>query len=89
MLNPLWKLRIPMPACEGWQDVPMPSARRHEEGYGLGFWNRYMNPSKLAEIHATVLTAVTMQEGKVEESNTKAKEQAKVDSASNPGFVRA
>lgn len=87
MHNPLWKLRIPMPKVDGWEDVQMPPARKHEEGEGLGFWNRYMNPAKLAEIHATLQTVMAAEDKAQATANAKAQEQAKSDITNNPGFT--
>ncbi len=61
--NPLWKLRLPLPDFKGWQSIQMPASRVHEEGRGLGLWSRYMNPAKLAEIHATVEASLIEIEG--------------------------
>ena len=87
MTNPLWKLRVPMPSCDGWQDVPMPAARKHEEGEGLGFWNRYMNPAKLAELHAAAQEAAAAREQVFNAASAEVQEQAKADVEKNPGFV--
>lgn len=86
MKNPLWKLRVPMPKTDGWQQVPMPEAKEHKEGQGLGLWNRYMNPAKLAEIHATVLSDMVDDQHKAVEQNVKGREEAQADIANNPGF---
>lgn len=86
MKNPLWKLRIPMPKVEGWQEVPMPAPKRHDEGQGLGFWNRYMNPGKLAEIHAAMSDEVVEKQRAQVEINIKAQGDAVVNIKTNPGF---
>jgi DNA polymerase III delta prime subunit len=87
MVNPLWKLRVPMPKTDGWQQVPLPAAKAHEEGEGLSFWNRYMNPAKLAEINAAISAAVIEKEKAQTEINIKAQGDAKVTIENNPGFT--
>ena len=87
MANPLWKLRLPLPAFLGWQNISMPLAREHAEGEGLSFWMRYMNPSKLAEIQASIQTAELAKERAQVEINTNGREEAKADIEHNPGFV--
>lgn len=86
MHNPLWKLRVPMPNFKGWQQIQMPPARTHEEGEGLGFWDRYMNQSKLAEIHASVQAAGQVQEQIKTEQDAKGHEEAKQNIEANPGL---
>jgi hypothetical protein len=88
MTNPLWKLRLPLPAFPGWQNISMPPAREHLAGEGLSFWTRYMNPSKLAEIHASIQDAEREKERALAEINTKGREEARADIELNPGFVR-
>lgn len=86
MSNPLWKLRLPLPAFPGWQNISMPSAREHKEGEGLSLWTRYMNPAKLAEIHATVQMEAGAVEARVMEQAAKGRAEAQAVLASNPGF---
>lgn len=86
MENPYWKLRIPMPNIEGWKKIEMPAAKVHAEGEGLGFWNRYMNPSALAEIHASVQAEAKAAEEAKEVSDAAAREAAMAELANNPGF---
>jgi hypothetical protein len=88
MANPLWKLRLPLPAFPGWQNISMPLAREHAEGEGLSFWTRYMNPSRLAEIQAALQAAELEKERAQVEINTKGREEAKADIEHNPGFAR-
>lgn len=42
--SPLWKTHLPLPDFYGWQSVVMPVAQKHEEGRGLGFWQKYFDP---------------------------------------------
>ena len=86
-VNPLWKLRFPLPDFSGWKNVPMPSAREHAAGDGLHFWNRYMNPGALAGIHAATLDAERRkQEQQCAEQET-ARQQARATLAANPGLT--
>lgn len=52
MQNPLWKLRIPRaPYTDAaLADASLPEPRPYEEGEGLGFWNKYMNPQAYKSI---------------------------------------
>ena len=84
--NPLWKLRLPLPDFKGWQAIELPAARVHEEGNGLSLWSRYMNPSRLAEIHATVESALLEIEGKVQATIALNREAAFERLALNPGL---
>lgn len=86
MSNPLWKLRIPMPDVEGFENVPLPAAKKHEEGVGLGFWNRYMNPSALAEIHALVQSDIDAASEELIQKNIEAQDEARSSIETNPGF---
>ncbi len=86
MLNPLWKLRLPLPAFPDWQNISMPSAREHKEGEGLSLWTRYMNPAKLAEIHATVHNEIVESEQRAVEQNAQDRDQAVAAIAQNPCF---
>jgi hypothetical protein len=86
MVNPLWKLRLPLPGFAGWQNVSLPPAREHVEGDGLSLWSRYMNPVRLAEIHATVLIEAAAAESKAVEQKAKGRDEAKADMVQNPGF---
>ncbi len=86
MVNPLWKLRLPLPAFPGWQQLSMPPARKHLEGEGLGLWTRYMNPARLAEIHATILGDIAEDEKKTTEQNVRSQAEAKTNIELNPGF---
>ena len=87
MKNPHWKLRVPMPKVEGWQLVPMPAPKKHEEGRGLGFWNRYMNPAALAAIHENIQAEAIANEKASVEISIKAQGDAKVSIEQNPGFT--
>ena len=86
MSNPLWKLRLPLPAFPGWQNISMPAAREHREGEGLSLWTRYMNPAKLAEIHATVQMEAAAVKLRVVEHAAKGREEAAAIMKQNPGF---
>jgi hypothetical protein len=66
----------------------MPPAREHADGEGLSFWRRYMNPSRLAEIQASLQAAELEKERAQVEINTKGREEAKADIEHNPGFAR-
>jgi hypothetical protein len=48
---------------------------------------RYMNPSKLAEIQASMQAAELEKERAQVETNTKGRAEAKADIELNPGFV--
>ena len=52
--NPLWKLRLPLPPFPGWQKIPMPAAREHQEGEGLGYWNRFVDEQRMEEFISTL-----------------------------------
>ena len=86
MSNPLWKLRLPLPAFPGWQNISMPSAREHKEGEGLSLWTRYMNPAKLAEIHATAQIEAAAAKSKAVEQKVKGRDAAKAGMKQKPGF---
>ncbi len=86
MQNPYWKLRIPMPKIDGWEKIGMPDAKVHAEGEGLGFWNRYMNPGALAEIHATVQEDAKALEQATAVANAVARQEAIEALAKNPGL---
>jgi hypothetical protein len=86
MVNPLWKVRLPLPDFTGWQDIPLPAAKKHEEGEGLSFWNRYMNPSRLAEIQAAVREAEEERLSTLQAQQAADHNQAKADLANSPGI---
>ena len=86
MSNPLWKLRLPLPAFPNWQNISMPSAREHKEGEGLSLWTRYMNPAKLAEVHATAQIEAAAAESKAVEQKVKGRDEAKAGMKQKPGF---
>jgi hypothetical protein len=75
-----------LPDFAGWQNISMPPAREHVEGDGLSLWSRYMNPARLAEIHATVLIEAAAAESKAVEQTAKDLYEAKADMEQNPGF---
>jgi len=85
--SPIWKLRVPMPNFKGWESVVMPPSREHIEGDGLNFWDRYMNPTKLAEIHKAVQNAVADMEANNETRVRQTRVQAEQDLMMNPGLV--
>ena len=85
--NPLWKLRLPLPNFNGWQSIQLPAARVHDEGRGLGLWSRYMNPAKLAEIHATVEASILETEGNEKAATALNREAAFERLSLNPGFI--
>lgn len=84
--NPLWKLRIPEPPYHDWQAVPMPPARPHAEGEGLGLWTRYMNPVRLAEIHAQIVAAATEQDARAAAESAQGRAGAREQARYNPGL---
>ena len=86
MANPLWKLRLPLPAFPGWQNIAMPVAREHKEGEGLSLWTRYMNPARLAEIHAAVQSAIIESEQQAPEQDAKGCDEAQAGMVQNVGF---
>ena len=71
-----------------WSDCAkrLPPAREHVEGNGLSLWSRYMNPAKLAEIHAAVHNEIVESEQKSVEQNAQGRNQAIAAIAQNPGF---
>ena len=85
-VNPLWKLRIPEPPYQDWKNIPMPAARAHEEGRGLSLWTRYMNPARLAEIHAEIETAAVEQTAHARGNAARARDDARAQVANNPGL---
>jgi hypothetical protein len=84
--NPLWMLRVPMPEFDGWQDVPMPPARTHSQGDGLNFWNRFMNPSKLAEIREEAVYTQQNRENEFVARNEEVIVNTKASLRRNPGL---
>ena len=86
MVNPLWKLRLPLPAFPDWEKTAMPAAREHREGEGLCLWTRYMNPARLAEIHATVQDAMAEDEQKAVAQKVTGREEARAGMELNPGY---
>ena len=86
MVNPLWKLRLPLPAFPDWEKAAMPAARVHREGEGLCLWTRYMNPARLAEIHASVQDAMAEDEQKTVAHKVAGREEARADMELNPGY---
>lgn len=61
-LNPLWKLRFPLPDFGDWKSISMPAPKEAAitgTGQGLELWDRYMNPARLAQIHTSVTQAMT------------------------------
>lgn len=87
MINPLWRVRFPLPDFKDWRSVLLPPPRTHPEGTGLGFWDRYMNPGTLKAIHHQI--AVTVQNG-VTARVVLAKQQslsARARIAANPGLT--
>lgn len=58
-VNPLWRLRFPLPPFADWRAVPMPAkSSAVTNAGGLDLWNRYMNPMRLSQIHTAVEQAV-------------------------------
>jgi len=49
MVNPLWRVRLPLPDFSDWQAVELPAPKPHEEGEGLGLWRRYMDTTSGAQ----------------------------------------
>jgi len=86
IVNPLWKLRIPEPPYQEWKTIPMPAARAHGEGEGLSLWTRYMNPTRLAEIHADIEAAATEQTTRTLGNNARSRDDARAQLAINPGL---
>jgi hypothetical protein len=86
IVNPLWKLRIPEPPYQDWKNISMPAARTHEEGEGLSLWTRYMNPVRLAEIHADIEAAAAEQEARTLGNAARARDEARAQLAINPGL---
>lgn len=87
-MNPLWKLRFPLPDFSRWKDVQLPSAQEHVAGDGLNFWNRYMNPGALAAIHAAALDAERRTQEQREDEQETARQRARAMLAANPGLTR-
>lgn len=87
-VNPLWKLRFPLPDFSGWKDVPLPSAHEHVAGDGLHFWNRYMNPGALAAIHAASLDVERRTQEQRATEQKDARQRARDALAANPGLTR-
>jgi hypothetical protein len=52
----------------------------------LSLWSRYMNPARLAEIHATVLIEAAAAESKAVEQTAKGRVEARAGMEQNPGF---
>ncbi len=82
MKNALWKLRLPLPDFKDWQQITMPPAREHNEGEGLGYWDKFVDEARISEFVASI-------------ENQKQKESAVIDTARkaaagslhlNPGF---
>jgi hypothetical protein len=86
IVNPLWKLRIPEPPYQNWKNIPMPAARTHEEGRGLSLWTRYMNPVRLAEIHADIEAVATEQAARTLGNAARARDDARAQLVINPGL---
>lgn len=80
--NPLWKLRFPLPPFDGWRQVPMPTARIHEEGEGLGYWTRFVDEQQIAEL----LAVLDDREAVAERDLTTRRTVADAALAGNPGF---
>jgi hypothetical protein len=87
-VNPFWKLRFPLPDFNGWKEVALPTAQSCQEGEGLHFWQRYMNPGALAAIHAATLDAEQRRRVQREADQATALRQARDTLARNPGLVR-
>lgn len=85
--NPLWRLRFPLPPFGDWKSIQMPSARTHTEGEGLSFWTRYMDPAKLADIHAQVLTVVKDRDEDVKRDAELRGRDARLQLRENPGLL--
>ncbi len=64
----------------------MPAAREHREGEGLCLWTRYMNPARLAEIHASVQHVMAEDEHKAEAQKAAGREEARAGMELNPGY---
>lgn len=52
--NPLYKCQFPSPVLDMTVDAALPTARRHEEGHGLGLWTKYMNTARAAVIQSQI-----------------------------------
>lgn len=82
MKSPLWKLRLPLPDFSGWQDIPMPAAKEHQEGDGLRYWERFVD-----EVHLDELMERIRDQEENETAQVAGDLEAAVDAlASNPGF---
>jgi hypothetical protein len=80
--SPLWKLRFPLPPFPGWQGIPMPAAREHHEGEGLGYWNRFVDEQRMEEF----LASLPEREQAVAEKATADRDAANNSLLLNPGF---
>jgi hypothetical protein len=80
--NPLWKLRLPLPSFSGWQDVPMPAAREHNEGEGLGYWNKFVDEQRMEEF----ISKLNDREQAAAENTSTVRNAATGSLLLNPGF---
>ncbi|MHB8453229.1 MAG: type IV secretory system conjugative DNA transfer family protein [Acidiferrobacterales bacterium] len=83
--NPLWRVRFRLPDFGSWPLVPMPKARVHAEGAGLGLWGRYMNPEALSEIHRSVERAQRDARVSAAAQNAQSRADARITMTANPG----
>jgi hypothetical protein len=87
IVNPLWRLRVPLPDFKNWETIGMPRARTHDEGHGLSLWSRYMNPARLAEIHLEVQTSMAQDVIAKQQSKDVSREAARAHMDLNPGLA--
>lgn len=86
-INPLWKVRLPLPDFADWRGVSMPAAKTHAEGEGLGLWRRYMDPAALTRIHAEVTRTMAESDTQRAAQGQASAQQERARILSNPGLV--
>lgn len=80
--NPLWKLRLPLPSFAGWQNIPMPAAREHHEGDGLGYWSRFVDEQRMEEFISALAEREQAEAAKISAARSAAQDSLLL----NPGF---
>lgn len=85
-VSPLWRLQFALPDFGSWTEANLPPARIHAEGEGLGFWNRYMNPAALSEIHRSIGRTRGAADTDARTRTEQAREEARAAIAGNPGL---
>ncbi len=73
--NPLWKVQLQRPDFTGWQKILLPSAKTHEMGHGLNFWEKYMAGADMKSLEIRIKEVLEQDKGLKEAGYTDEEDQ--------------